>query len=396
MDFTQKQVYSLIRDMTGQANILTIPRLFIDLTGADHKAALLLSQLVYWSERTKDPDGWVHKSYKEWYQELVLTQAEVMRIIKKLAPFGVETILRKVGTAPKLHYRINQRLFTNSIMNFVDNQKSSLSENSINMDYEESSLSDYEESSLSTYTEITDPEITQRPLLGQDAIAPALLFPEPPQQATLGLAVENPCPDKPELYGPRPANVTRKEWYNRVLALIEQGCGPVEPDSSTKNGTRRVSAQRVLTDLIWEVFGLVGKPDIATIKRVGKLGKEIGNAWLTRDFILANSKHQPDGDVVNYLTKTWNKQKEAEANPPPRFSRNGTQNQPAPANKVIAGYEIKPHEQETLLNPKWISGRLAVLTRLSNETREPSYLAKYAEESEKLNKILAALESAQK
>ena len=63
----QQAVYALIARVAGQANILTIPRLFIDWTG-DHISALLLSQVVYWSSRTADPEGWFYSHRRDYEQ----------------------------------------------------------------------------------------------------------------------------------------------------------------------------------------------------------------------------------------------------------------------------------------------------------------------------------------
>jgi|GEM_PF-1930989 len=132
----QQQVYALITRLTGQANILTIPRLFIDWTG-DHITALFLSQVIYWSSRTDDPEGWFYKSAKEWEVELSISDYQLARATKKLAEAGLETKLRKIVGAPTQHYRIDQEVFLKWIseklgngfpekskMDFEDPQKS--------------------------------------------------------------------------------------------------------------------------------------------------------------------------------------------------------------------------------------------------------------------------------
>ena len=106
----QQQVYALITQVVGQANILTIPRLFIDWTG-DHITALFLSQVIYWSSRTDDRDGWFYKSAKEWQEELSISDYQLARATKKLAVAGLKTKLRKVMGAPTLHYRVDQEEF---------------------------------------------------------------------------------------------------------------------------------------------------------------------------------------------------------------------------------------------------------------------------------------------
>jgi hypothetical protein len=106
----QKTVYALIARVAGQANVLTIPRLFIDWTG-DHISALLLSQIIYWSSRTTDAEGWFYKSAKEWEEELGISDYQLTRATKKLGEAGVATKLRKVRGAPTLHYRLDRDAF---------------------------------------------------------------------------------------------------------------------------------------------------------------------------------------------------------------------------------------------------------------------------------------------
>jgi hypothetical protein len=174
MDVTQQQVYKLIKQFSGQTNVLTIPRVFIELTGSDHLAALLLSQVIYWSERTNDPDGWFYKSYKDWHDELGLSQFQVSRAIKKLGLLGVETSLRHAGATkiPVMHYRVNGDVFTPFIIKFLHNEEPSQSRN-LPVHNEETSQSDYQVSSQSlliakttkakTTTKITKREADEPP-----------------------------------------------------------------------------------------------------------------------------------------------------------------------------------------------------------------------------------------
>lgn len=153
----QQQVYALIAQVAGQANILTIPRLFIDWTG-DHITALLLSQVIYWSSRTDDSDGWFYKSAKDWEEELSISDYQLARATKKLAEVGLETKLRKIHGAPTQHYRIDQNEFLKWISEKLGNGFPTNSE----MDFEESrkSISDIPVNPL---TEITTEITSHRP-----------------------------------------------------------------------------------------------------------------------------------------------------------------------------------------------------------------------------------------
>ena len=104
---TIKEIYQTISQLVGQANILTIPREFIAYTG-DLESALLLSQLIYWSERTSNPEGWIYKTYDDWEEETSLKEYSVRKARKKLEKMGIlETKIKKVNGNPTLHYRIN-------------------------------------------------------------------------------------------------------------------------------------------------------------------------------------------------------------------------------------------------------------------------------------------------
>lgn len=115
-------VYGIIRHFTGQENILTIPRVFIDFTGG-HVTALLLSQAIYWTDRTKNPEGWFYKTQKEWEEEIGASRYQLDNGVNKLKSMGIlETSLRKANGAPTVHYRVNQEVFSKSICQFLANR----------------------------------------------------------------------------------------------------------------------------------------------------------------------------------------------------------------------------------------------------------------------------------
>lgn len=80
-------------------------RCFFDLTRSI-KAALLLSQAVYWSKRTKDEGGWFYKSRDEWQAEIGMSREEqegARRILRQLG-FWQEKLQ---GVPGRLFYRID-------------------------------------------------------------------------------------------------------------------------------------------------------------------------------------------------------------------------------------------------------------------------------------------------
>lgn len=135
-DSVKAQVAALLTQFAGQHNVLVIPRPYLTLCGNDHAAALLLSQIVYWSDRTDDPEGWIAKSYADWEEELGLSRHQVTRALSKvLRALGVETEVRRSAYyqhAPTVHYRINRDLLVTRVLAML-NAQNDLSESSSSM-----------------------------------------------------------------------------------------------------------------------------------------------------------------------------------------------------------------------------------------------------------------------
>lgn len=130
----RKQVFAMLGERYSDKTLVLCPTVFVKLLGGDHKAAILLSQILYWNDRTKDPHGWFYKSYSDWQLETGLSETQIRRIVngdprvktpqRTLRDLGVETLLRKVKRtgAPTLHYRINQEHFLSVLYAFLDTE----------------------------------------------------------------------------------------------------------------------------------------------------------------------------------------------------------------------------------------------------------------------------------
>lgn len=64
--------------------------------------AIFLMQLIYWSERTDDAEGWVYKTAAEWEQELAMTYTQQAR---------VRTRLKELGVLAEKYKRLKHRMF---------------------------------------------------------------------------------------------------------------------------------------------------------------------------------------------------------------------------------------------------------------------------------------------
>jgi hypothetical protein len=115
------EIAHLIKTFAGQANTLTIPAPYIGYTRS-LECALLLSQCIYWSDRTRDPEGWFYKSYLEWEEEIHLAEYKVRKYSRQLQSMGVlELKIKKVNGAPTQHFRIHSEKFAESFLHFLQN-----------------------------------------------------------------------------------------------------------------------------------------------------------------------------------------------------------------------------------------------------------------------------------
>jgi len=66
----QKDINDLIKSVSEtKGMILTYP-LLVEFFDGDHNAAIFTNQILYWTERTSDPDGWFYKTYYDWDEEI--------------------------------------------------------------------------------------------------------------------------------------------------------------------------------------------------------------------------------------------------------------------------------------------------------------------------------------
>ena len=123
-------IKQLVSKYSGQANIITIPRIYLDLLEGDYPAAALLNQIVYWSDKSKLPGGWFYHSRLEWLSELCLTYFQIKRATKKLLDnHWIECHVKRANGAPTTHYRVNMDKLTTAINKFLEIQETRNSRN---------------------------------------------------------------------------------------------------------------------------------------------------------------------------------------------------------------------------------------------------------------------------
>jgi hypothetical protein len=90
--------------------------------GCGINGAVMLSQLVYWADKSKDPNGWIYKTGKEWTEETGLTRREQDTARKNLRELGfIEE--HKHGVPCKVHFRVNQSTLYQSLINLAQKRQ---------------------------------------------------------------------------------------------------------------------------------------------------------------------------------------------------------------------------------------------------------------------------------
>jgi hypothetical protein len=117
----QKHIFSLIEKEQGHINKVVIPTVLLSFCG-DLETATFLSQLMYWCDKGKSPDGYIFKSCREWYQETGLSEYYVGKSADKLKSQGLlETKKKRANGHPTIHYRLNKKDFANELIKYLRN-----------------------------------------------------------------------------------------------------------------------------------------------------------------------------------------------------------------------------------------------------------------------------------
>lgn len=109
------RIFEVVQAMSGQKNCIVIPGPYLDFFASDQQAfalAAVLNQLVFWTGKSSQDDGWFYKTHEELAGELRgVSEDQVQRVVSKLRkkylPGVIEVSARKVNGTPKNHYRID-------------------------------------------------------------------------------------------------------------------------------------------------------------------------------------------------------------------------------------------------------------------------------------------------
>lgn len=115
----QQHIFEEIQKQIGKNNVLTIPDSILHYA-TDLPAAVFLSQLIYWCDKGKSPDGYIFKTYKEWRSETLLSEYQIRKASKKFQGMGIlHSKKKKANGAPTIYYKLDRTAFINAFLKFL-------------------------------------------------------------------------------------------------------------------------------------------------------------------------------------------------------------------------------------------------------------------------------------
>ncbi|MCG3089161.1 DnaD domain-containing protein [Sporosarcina cyprini] len=109
---TYNEIRHILAQVSGHDRVVTIPKMYIELTG-NLAEAILLNQIVFYSDKSSRKDGFFYKTHEQWAEEICLSERQVRHATKKLKEKQlIETKLLKANGAPTVHYKL---LFDNLV-----------------------------------------------------------------------------------------------------------------------------------------------------------------------------------------------------------------------------------------------------------------------------------------
>jgi len=110
---------ALILSFPGEHKALGVPMELCRFMGS-LEGGVFLSQLIFWSDKSKRKDGWFYKKHEEWQTETMLSQYKVNKYTEQLVNLGVlEFKLKKANGSPTCHYKFDYEKFHNLFIEFL-------------------------------------------------------------------------------------------------------------------------------------------------------------------------------------------------------------------------------------------------------------------------------------
>ena len=118
---TSIPMIKLIEAMNDQPIAFNKHYVFI---GCGITGALMLSQLVYWTSRTKSNDGLIYKTQHDWTLETGLTRTEQETARKRLKELGFLTEIKK-GVPCKIYFKVEREKLYKALIEYSETLDSS-------------------------------------------------------------------------------------------------------------------------------------------------------------------------------------------------------------------------------------------------------------------------------
>ncbi len=273
----QQDIFSVVSSIIGQNNIIPIQVEMVRFVGDYHTAALL-TQLIYWQGKQKDPDRWIYKTYDEWEREIALTKYQASRSAKALEKMGfIETQVKKINLGSGMfgntavHYKLNSAFFIDSFCNHLKSARSketSLPENK-ELHFQESSNS----TSFPIYTKITDKDYDKQPATPQ--ADPESIKPEKTDDTSSSLS-----------------EIQLLSVIAKIMAMVPEQFRKPTVEKTVENGLKTHDADYIKLAVLYTIANSTGG---TWQKFKAYLGKTIENHW--------HNGWTPDNDQVNQIDK---------------------------------------------------------------------------------------------
>lgn len=135
-------------------------RVLATLTGSV-KAAVLLSQALYWQKRAKQPDGWWYKSADEWEDETGLTRREQETARRDCADYLL-TDLR--GVPATLYWKIDEKSLSTALLQICENRETGFAKTAKLVSTKTQNINSTETTTETTHNGDKSPNLSDMPL----------------------------------------------------------------------------------------------------------------------------------------------------------------------------------------------------------------------------------------
>ncbi|MBL7178682.1 MAG: hypothetical protein ISS65_00530 [Desulfobacterales bacterium] len=103
-----------------ETRFIMVTAKLIEFLNNDVPAAILLNQILYWHDRTKNSEKWFYKTYKAWEQETRIKESVARRCFNIFKSMDiVEVRKRKINGTPVLNFRVKIDLLKEKYGKFI-------------------------------------------------------------------------------------------------------------------------------------------------------------------------------------------------------------------------------------------------------------------------------------